>query len=97
VITKKSRYRSARSFGPLADGTEVFRGIRARDIGAATGVVEHELEAGQRLDQLARHYYNDDRLWWRIVDANPELTLSLDVMDDELRKGRVILIPKVKE
>ena len=96
MLVKKSRYKNAKTFDPLADGTEVFSGIRARDIGAATGVIEHEVQAGQRLDQLARHYYNDDRLWWRIVDANPEFTLGLDMMGDDL-EGRVILIPKVKE
>jgi nucleoid-associated protein YgaU len=96
MLVKKSRYRNARTFESLADGTQVFSGIRAREIGAATGVIEHEVQAGQRLDQLARHYYNDDRLWWRIVDANPEFTLGLDILDSEL-EGRVILIPKVKE
>ena len=96
MLVKKSRYKDAKAFEPLADGTEVFNGIRAREIGTATGVIEHEVQAGQRLDQLARHYYNDDRLWWRIVDANPEFLLGLDMMGSDL-EGRVILIPKVKE
>jgi len=96
MLVKKSRYKNAIRFDPLVDGTEVFAGIRAREIGAATGVIEHEVEAGQRLDQLARHYYNDDRLWWRIVDANPGLLFGLSVMGDDAA-GTVILIPKVKE
>ena len=96
MLVKKSRYRNAKAFAPQADGTAVFNGIRARDIGAASGVIEHEVQAGQRLDQLARNYYNDDRLWWRIVDANPAYTLGLEMMGDDL-EGRVILIPKVKE
>lgn len=96
MLTKKSRYRYAKAFKPLTDGTQVFSGIRAREIGAASGVIEHEVQAGQRLDQLARHYYNDDRLWWRIVDANPQFLLGLDMMGGDL-EGRVILIPTVKE
>lgn len=96
MLIKKSRYKNAQPFEPLADGTEVFAGIRARDIGAATGVIEHEVQAGERLDQLARHYYNDDRLWWRIVDANPDLTFGLEMFDDEAA-GTVILIPKLRE
>ena len=96
MFTKKSRYKNATSFEPTAHGIEVFAGIRTREIGAATGVIEHEVRAGDRLDQLARHYYNDDRLWWRIVDANPDFTFGLDMLGDEVA-GTVILIPKVKE
>jgi len=94
--TKKSRYKDARFFDPLSDGTEVFPGLRAREIGQATGVVEHEVKAGDRLDQLARHYYNSDRHWYRIVDANPEFNFGPDMLDEEMA-GRVILIPKLKE
>ena len=73
MFLKKSRYKNAREFEPRPDGSDVFRGIRARAIGVATGVIEHEVQSGDRLDLLARHYYNDDRLWWRIADANPEM------------------------
>ncbi len=72
MLTKKSRYKNALSFTPLADDTDVFPGIRARAIGSATGVVEHEIQAGDRLDQLARHY-NDDRLWWVLSTPTPML------------------------
>ena len=36
MLTKKSRYRYAKAFKPLTDGTQVFSGIRAREIGAAS-------------------------------------------------------------
>ena len=96
MLTKKSRYKNSPRFTPLADGTEVFNGVRARQIGSATGVIEHEVSADDRLDHLARHYYNDDRLWWRIVDANPQFSFAPDMLAEEMA-GRVILIPKVKE
>ena len=96
MFTKKSRYKNAILFDSLASGAEVFAGIRRREIGAATGVIEHKLEPGDRLDQLARHYYNDDRLWWRIVDANPEFTFGMNMLGNQLA-GAVILIPKLKE
>jgi hypothetical protein len=96
MLVKKSRYRDAKTFEPLADGTEVFAGLRARSIGPATGMIEHEVQATDRLDQLARNYYNDDRLWWRIVDANPGFVFGPDMLGEELA-GRVILIPKAKE
>ncbi len=96
MLTKKSRYKDARLFELQNDGTEVFSGLRAREIGLATGVVEHEVQAGDRLDQLARHYYNSDRYWYRIVDANPEFSFGPDMLGEEMA-GRVILIPKMRE
>ena len=39
-------------------------------------VIEHEVTAGDRLDLLALHYYQNDRLWWRIADANPEFLFA---------------------
>jgi nucleoid-associated protein YgaU len=72
----KSRYAAARPFTPPADGRAPFPGLRPRPIAAAEGVLEHLVKAGDRLDLLARHYYNNDRLWWRILDANPELFLG---------------------
>ena len=96
MLVKKSRYRDAKNFEPLADGTEVFAGLRARRIGPATGMIEHEVQATDRLDQLARNYYSDDRLWWRIVDANPGFVFGPDMLGEEMA-GLVILIPKAKE
>ena len=109
MFLKGSRYEKARAFKPRADGSDVFAGVRPRQIDPAPGVVEHTVRAGDRLDLLARHYYNDDRLWWRIVDANPEFLHGGDAVqekddtgpDDELRirgmEGQVILIPKAVE
>ena len=110
MISKKSRYAKARMFSP--DG-ESFLGIRAREIGPAPGVIEHEIRVGDRLDHLARHYYNNDRLWWRIVDANPEFFYGQSfvatqdisnnlmpvpgVMLSKHLEGSVILIPRLKE
>ena len=96
MLTKKSRYRNSFHFESLSDGSEVFDGLRARQIKTATGVIEHEVLAGDRLDQLARQYYNDDRLWWRIVDANPQFSFGPEMLGEEMA-GRVILIPKIKE
>lgn len=96
MIGKSSRYRQCRRFTPLADGTAVFGGIRPRAITSAAGVVEHTLRAGDRLDLLARHYYNDSRLWWRIVDANPEFLYGGDVITRDM-EGTVVLIPRAKE
>ena len=68
----KSRYTKARPFVASSAGVTAFPGQRPRDIATAEGVIEHQVKVGDRLDRLAQHYYNNDRLWWRIVDANPE-------------------------
>lgn len=96
MLVKKSRYKNAVSFSTLSDGSEVFPGFRARSIGVTNGVIEHEVQVGDRLDHLARHYYNDDRFWWRIVDANPQFTFAANMLDEDM-SGQVILIPKMKE
>lgn len=96
MLVKKSRYKNSRFFTPDNHGEKIFPGLRAREIGAATGVIEYEIQAGDRLDLLARHYYNDDRLWWRIIDANPKVVFAQNVLSEEMA-GQVILIPKIKE
>lgn len=73
-----------------------FLGLRNRDIGLATGVIEHQVQSGNRLDHLAFHYYNDDRMWWRILDANPDIVFAGYLLDQSM-EGTVILIPKLKE
>ncbi|HEX7839009.1 MAG TPA: tail protein X [Kofleriaceae bacterium] len=73
-----------------------FRGLRPRDIGPATGVLEHIVTAGDRLDLLALQYYNDDRLWWRILDANPGLLFGVDLALSDL-EGSTLIIPRVRE
>lgn len=109
MFLKGSRYETARPF-VAEDGAVPFPGVRARPIASAPPVLEHTVQAGDRLDRLARHYYNDDRLWWRIVDANPEVFYGADLLreeEDELpvatgllslerMVGRAILIPRAR-
>jgi hypothetical protein len=95
MFLDRSRYKDSKTFEKPETGGG-FYGIRAREIGDTTAVLEHEVSAGDRLDLLARHYYNDDRMWWRIVDANPEFVFA-DLMLSEEMAGQVILIPRAKE
>jgi nucleoid-associated protein YgaU len=96
MLVKKSRYRGVPLFAARPDGTTVFPGLRPRPVATALGVVEHEIQAGDRIDHLAHHYYNDDRLWWRIVDANPDIVRA-GVSFDERAVGKVLLIPKARD
>jgi nucleoid-associated protein YgaU len=95
MFLKGSRYETAKAFHPAEDGSK-FPGVRPRAIGPATGVVEHVVKSGDRLDLLARHYYNDDRLWWRIADANPEFIHAGLLLAPD-RFGEIILIPRARE
>lgn len=79
MFLKSSRYLTAKRFEARADGTLPFKGVRARTIGPATGVVEHILQADERFDWLGTHYFNDSRLWWRIVDANADVLCALEL------------------
>lgn len=91
MFVKGSRYEDARPF----EGAD-FTGVRAREIGPATGVIEHVIKTGDRLDLIARHYYNDSRLFWRILDANPDILFGGDLELSDM-EGEIILVPKAKE
>lgn len=90
-----SRYENVKSFAPGDDGSVAFPGLRARDIGPAIGVLEHTVAAGDRLDLLALQYYNDDRLWWRILDANAGVLLGRELLLGDL-EGSKLLIPRAR-
>ena len=59
-------------------------------------MIEHVVREGDRLDLLAGRYYNDPRLWWRILDANPDLD-DAAVLSMAARAGEVILIPRARD
>ena len=73
MFTRKSRYFDARRFAADEQGQVPFKGVRPRVIGPATPVLEHALQPDERLDALGVNYYNDARLWWRILDANADV------------------------
>ena len=113
MFLRSSRYFGARRFEPAPDGQAPFKGVRPRDIGAATPVLEHALQPGERLDALGVHYYNDARRWWRILDANPDVLCAaqlemigqrplppqppLAAGEDAQDLGEVVLIPRATE
>lgn len=107
-MKRQSRYDTVKSFEPDPLGRTPFRGLLPRPIGPATGVVEHMVRSGQRLDSTALDYFNNDRRWWRIADANRGFLNGADMLvereddsADELGRismvGRTILIPKREE
>lgn len=95
MFTRYSRYQSARRFNPGPEGTG-FPGTRPRAVHSAAGVLEHVIREGERLDGLAHYYFRDSRLWWRILDANPDLLFTGVMLLDEFA-GETLLIPRAKE
>ena len=99
MVTPGSRYENAVPFE--ADSSEAaaapagFRGLRPRAIGPAKPVIEHALREGERHDALAVLYYNEPRLWWRILDANPDVLYAGDLT--ERAAGETLLIPRAAE
>ena len=79
-MAKRSRYADVKTFEPDALGGPRFLGLLPRPIVRASGAVEHTIVAGERLDQLALSFFNDDRHWWRIVDANVGFLCGTDVV-----------------
>lgn len=101
MILKNSRYAPQRPFLPASSATPapaapIFPGVLPRAVETAAGAIEYEVKSGDRLDLLARHYYNQDRLWWRIVDANPDILFAGTLLSEAM-VGQVILIPKAKD
>jgi hypothetical protein len=95
-FSKDSRYRTTAEFRPPEDGSPGFPGTRARDVPRATGVLEHTVADGDRIDLLALHYYNDDRMWWRILDANPHILHGGDLTLGAYT-GSILVIPRPTE
>jgi hypothetical protein len=109
MATGNARYANVPAFAPGPDGSLPFPGLRPRPIGPATPVVEHTIRAADRHDLTVRYYHEDDRLWWRLVDANPEFLVGRDLFADCLggvlvldpseepvtsQIGRVVLVPR---
>lgn len=93
---KGSRYKNTKLFSVVGLSGITFAGTRERKIETIEGVLEHTIKMGERLDLLALHYYNDDKKWWRILDANPNLFDAGEVVLD-LYEGETIVIPRAQE
>ena len=95
MISKGSRYENAVPFQFSATDPQPFRGLRPRAIGPARPVLEHTLRDGERHDWLASHYYNEQRLWWRILDANPDVLYAGDLARRDASDP--LLVPRAAE
>lgn len=54
------------------------------ELPAFTGdVKQYRVVQGEGIDLLAQRFYGDERLWWRILDANP-VVYPLDVQPNDI-------------
>ena len=95
MIGKESRYTRAVAFRYEDGAPQPFTGIRPRAIGAARPVLEHGLRDGERPDLLAAHYYNDAALWWRLLDANPDVLYAGDLAGRDPTDP--LLVPRARD
>lgn len=96
MSVKGSRYGNSMPFSGESGTEPSFRGMRPRSIDEATPVLEYRVKEGDRLDLLSLYFYNNDRKWWRILDANPWVMFGAD-LSLESYVGETILIPALVE
>jgi len=89
---KGSRYENTRPFSEQSG----FAGFRERPISTAAGILEHTVLHTDRVDLLAQSYYQNDRRWWRVMDANAEFLYGFELLDEPMH-GDVIVIPATRE
>ena len=99
----RKRYSDTPSFQWPDPAVTPFRGLMPRRVRSHAAYVEYELKVGDRLDRLAKEFYDDPRLWWVIAEANPETFLPADLLYAEapttdsglarIRAGARIVIP----
>ena len=90
MVFKGSRYSKTETITPENSEGKSPRVLAVRDIPEETGVFEHTVTQGERLDQIAQRYYNDSKKYWLILDANPDVLHPLEL----LVAGRKIKIPR---
>jgi phage tail protein X len=86
-----SRYSRYYDLPTISRWGKLSVGMRpAVSLDTTMGSITHTIVGGETLDQLAKHYYGREDLWWRIADANPG-RFPLD-----WRPGETIVIPPIR-
>ena len=91
VLKKGSRYEKVRVYNYVHDTKGVLPTfIRRRPlvISPDSEVIRYQVIQGDTLDYLAYQYLGDTRLWWVILEVNPQYLTPWDI-----RIGDIILIP----
>ena len=95
MVKRVSRYVSSAGFQPDALGRSKFRGLMPRAVPRTSGVLEYSVAGGDRLDLLGTRFFNDDRRWWRIADANAGFLFPYDITLDDSPLGKPDAIGRI--
>jgi len=63
-------------------------GLRIERPQVTEEMTPYQVKQGETIDLLAQRFYGDEGLWWRILDANPEVIYPLDI-----KPGEVLNLP----
>ena len=55
------------------EGKQYYKPLKYPDIPFSINDLYVRITIGDRLDSLAKQFYNDTRLWWIIATANPDI------------------------
>ena len=89
MFAKGSRYADVEETTITDDAGRIIRYIKIRTIPETVARLGHVVSDGERLDQIAGHYYRDPERFWRLCDAN-EAMWPDDLVADP---GRTIRLP----
>lgn len=80
TLFRGSRYKFMQSFEPNENLDQPYKGLRARPVGPAEGVLEHVIVNKDRLDTLGYYFYGEPRNWYRLAEANPDYLFAEDMI-----------------
>jgi hypothetical protein len=83
MFDQLSRYRTVPEVTAVDPRGRVLPGTDLRPLPEVTGTLQHTVQQGDRLDQLAQTYYGQPLQWWHICDANPEVLSPLALVGAE--------------
>lgn len=97
AVSANSRYAGS-VVAPVTDGAGATRNTILPKVPADTAyrVSFYPWRAGDRMDLLAYRFYGDERLWWLIADANPEIVPYASSLFS-IAPGTMIRIPDARQ
>jgi hypothetical protein len=78
-----SRYRDVPAVVAPDPQGRLLPGTDLRALPQVSGTLQHRVQQGDRLDQLAQAYYGEPLQWWHICDANPDVLSPLALVGAE--------------
>jgi hypothetical protein len=81
MFDKDSRYRYNKISPTLSGNYAGVQGTQIRIIPPTQGTFIHHVNQHERLDILGYRYYSKSGAWWRICDANPDISYPGDCID----------------